>query len=149
MRAFHYLFSTFLGTGYFPKAPGTAGSFAGLIVFWFFPAHFELQISLLIILFSIGVWSATYVELQEGADPGKVVIDEVVGQGIAILFIPKTIWLYLLAFISFRTFDILKPFPIKHIERLPAGWGIMSDDVMAGIYANIMLQVILFSGLLS
>ncbi len=87
-------------------------------------------------------------ERQEGSDPGKVVVDELVGQGIAILLIPKTILFYLIAFILFRIFDILKPFPVKQIESLPRGWGIMSDDVMAGIYANIILHIIIFSGLL-
>jgi len=148
MHTFHYLITTVLGTGYFPKAPGTVGSLVAVLLFWFLPLTVAQLAILLVALFFLGVWSATYVENQEGTDPGKVVIDEVVGQGVALILIPKTILFYLAAFSLFRIFDILKPFPVKQIERFHGGWGIMSDDVMAGIYTNIVLQIIIFSGLL-
>lgn len=147
MHKFHYLISTIFGTGYFPKAPGTAGSLVALLLFWFLPLTIIQFVFLLVVSFFVGVWSASYVEAQEGDDPGKVVIDELVGQGVALLLIPKTITFYLSAFILFRLFDIFKPFPVKSFERLPSGWGIMADDVMAGIYANILIQIFLFSGL--
>ncbi len=83
-------------------------------------------------------------EEAEGKDPGKVVIDEVVGQGVALLLVPHQILYYGIAFILFRIFDIWKPVPVKQLEHLPSGWGIMADDVMAGIYANVIIQFILF-----
>lgn len=147
MHKFHYMISTVLGAGYFPKAPGTAGSFVAVLLFWFLPLTLTYQAILLVALFFVGAWSSSYVEAQEGEDPGKVVIDEVVGQGIALLFLPKLIVYYLAAFILFRIFDILKPFPVKQFERLPSGWGIMADDVMAGIYTIVLIQIFLISGL--
>ncbi len=147
MRILHYLIATFFGSGYFPKAPGTAGSLAAVVLFWFFPPPLLSQIALLAALFFVGVWSASYVEKAEGKDPGKVVIDEVVGQGVALLLVPHQIFYYGIAFILFRIFDIWKPVPVKQLERLPGGWGIMADDVMAGIYANVIIQFILLFGL--
>lgn len=147
MRTIHYLIATFLGSGYFPKAPGTAGSFAALALFWLLLLPPLPLLALLVILFFTGVLSASYVEREEGTDPGKVVIDEVVGQGVALLFVPHQLIFYGIAFVLFRIFDIWKPFPIKLLERLPAGWGIMADDVMAGVYANLIIQFILLFGL--
>ena len=148
MHIFHYLVATVFGTGYFPKAPGTAGSIVAILLFWFIPFTTMSLLISLIVLFFLGIWSASHVERHEGEDPGKVVIDEVVGQGVALLIIPQQLWYYLLAFILFRIFDILKPFPVKQLEKLPSGWGIMTDDLMAGIYANGVIQLILISGIL-
>ncbi len=147
MHTFHYLLATFLGSGYFPKAPGTAGSFAAILLFWFLPAGQFLFILLLIILFFAGVRSAAFVEKAEGKDPGMVVIDEVVGQGFALLFVPHTPVFFGIAFVFFRIFDIWKPAPVKQLEQLPGGWGIMADDVMAGIYANLLIQLLLLTGI--
>ena len=146
MRVLHYLIATFLGSGYFPKAPGTAGSLVAVLLFWFLQFPFPYQMVLLTALFFIGVWSAAYVEKAEGEDPGKVVIDEVVGQGVALLFVPQQILYYGVSFVLFRIFDIWKPVPVKQLERLPGGWGIMADDVMAGVYANLTIQFMLLSG---
>jgi phosphatidylglycerophosphatase A len=142
----HYWFSTVLGAGYVPKAPGTAGSLAAILFFGLIPLSVFFQIGLLIILFFAGVYSSAYVEKLEGTDPGLVVIDEFVGQGIAVLFIPKTILFYGAAFILFRIFDIFKPLWINRIQDLPRGWGIMTDDLLAGVYANILIQVFIYSG---
>ncbi len=143
---FHYWFSTVLGAGYVPKAPGTVGSLAAILFFGLLPLPLPFQIGLLLILFFAGVYSSTYVEKREGTDPGLVVIDEFVGQGIAILFIPKTILFYGAAFILFRIFDIFKPLLINRIQDLPRGWGIMTDDLLAGIYANMIIQLLIYSG---
>ncbi len=140
----HYWFSTVLGAGYVPKAPGTAGSLAGILFFWFLPLSAFSLTGILTILFFAGVYSSYYVEKLEGNDPALVVIDEFVGQGVAILFIPKTLLLYAAAFILFRLFDIVKPLGINRIQNLPGGWGIMTDDLLAGVYANIILQIFIY-----
>ena len=92
----------------------------------------------------MGVWSAGKAEKAFGrVDPGEVVIDEIVGQIITFLATPKVSWIWLLAgFFLFRAFDIVKPFPARRAERLPGGWGIMLDDVIAGLYALIVLVVL-------
>ena len=89
-------------------------------------------------LLSIGAISANVVEKIWGRDPGKINIDEIAGMVIALAGLPKTIWLWLTAFIIFRLLDIFKPFPIRSTERLPGGIGIMADDIMAGIYTNLI-----------
>ena len=94
---------------------------------------------------AIGVWAANRVEADSKiVDPSFVVIDEVAGQLITLFLIPFS-WIYLLAgFLLFRAFDILKPFPARRAEELPGGWGIMLDDIFAGIYANLFLQLTVF-----
>ena len=146
------LISTFFGVGLFPYAPGTMGSLAIVIIYWFLPEMNSLELSALIVFVSLlGVYTATITEKEfvnklgvEGHDPGIIVIDEVAGMLIALIAIPKNIYYVIAAFILFRIFDILKPFPIKQFEKLPKGWGIMFDDIVAGIYANIILQIIIF-----
>ena len=103
----------------------------------------------LIFIFTIlGIGSASFVENEKGEDPAIVVIDEVVGQWIALLFIPFTLITVLTAFILFRIFDIFKPFPIDQSQALKGGYGIMVDDIIAGIYSNIVIQIIIYAGLL-
>jgi len=147
-RYFNYSIGTVFGFGYFPKAPGTAGSLAGLLAFWFLPISFGWVIFLLTALFFLGVWTSAQIETLEGTDPGLVVIDEFVGQGIACLLLPKSLLFYALAFILFRFFDILKPLGIDRLQDLPGGWGIMTDDLLAGLYANILLQFVYLTGLI-
>ena len=149
MYKFHLLFSTVLGIGYFPKAPGTAGSLIALLIFWFFPIPLIYFIALLIVLSVIGIKSASIVEEKLGEDPSIVVIDEFVGQGLAVLLIPHTIAFFLIAFILFRVFDIWKPGPINKSQELHGGLGIMLDDVLAGVFSNIIIQIIIFSGILN
>jgi phosphatidylglycerophosphatase A len=104
---------------------------------------------LLIIVFTIlGIWSAGYVEKEIGDDPAIVVIDEVVGQWIALLFIPFTLIPVITAFILFRVFDIFKPFPIDQSQALKGGYGIIIDDIIAGVYANIIIQFTIYTGLI-
>ncbi len=147
MKSFYYTIATFFGVGYFPKAPGTAGSLAAILVFWFISLPSIQLLLILSFIFLISVRVSREVEKSAGHDPGIIVIDEVVGQGIALLFLPHEILYYAAAFILFRIFDIWKPFPIDQSQRLPNGWGVMTDDLLAGIYANIILQIILFYGL--
>ena len=95
-------------------------------------------------LFAAGVWAAGKAESFFGrTDPGQVVIDEVVGQMLTFLLIPRAAWMWLVGgFLLFRGFDIVKPFPARQAERIPRGWGIMIDDVVAGLYGLAVLKVI-------
>src|SRR3954453_5396986 len=141
MRRLAILLATFFGAGYSPVAPGTAGSLAaiGIAVLVQLPAW---QYALLAaLLFLPAVWAAdvTARTLQK-KDPGLVVVDEVIGQWIALAGARSLTWeTYLAAFLLFRLFDIWKPPPARQLESLPEGWGINADDVMAGIYAAIVL----------
>ncbi len=131
-------------SGYLPKAPGTWGSAVGVLV-WLVVGEFALIPFLTIIgvLFIIGVFSAGAAEkIVDCGDPGLVVIDEVVGQLIALTAIPYRPVPIVLGFLFFRFFDILKPFPVGWIDRhLHGGLGIMLDDVVAGLYALLVLQI--------
>jgi len=162
---FSKLIATGLFTGYAPFAPGTAGSLAGLFLYSFIPGMdttVVLSIAI-IVFFGLGVPSASAVarvvghQLSRGAkttkdlfqpgkqhppDPSIVVIDEVVGMWISLLLLPKNIAIAAAAFLAFRVFDIVKPYPARQLERYPNGWGIMLDDVVAGVYANIVVQVL-------
>jgi phosphatidylglycerophosphatase A len=139
------LVATAFGAGYSPLVPGTAGSAVGLLTFVALhrlsPA---LQVIVTVVVCAIGVVAATHTALQVGRkDPGIVVIDEVVGQWISLLFLPFTPATAVVGFVLFRILDIVKPWPARDFEALPGGLGIMADDVMAGIYANLLLRIAL------
>jgi phosphatidylglycerophosphatase A len=137
--------ATGFGSGYSPVAPGTAGSLVGLLLFWplcRLPA--SVQVAVLVLCFLVGTAAATSVARRAGAhDPGIVVVDEVVGMWASLLFLPFTLGTAALGFVLFRIMDVVKPYPARQLEDLPGGWGIMSDDLMAGIYANLALRVAL------
>jgi len=141
------LISTVFGIGYVGKGGGTLASFLCCLG-WFgcFYKGNNLLIALVItvIIFFSGVWSASKVESDWGTDSNKVVIDEVAGMCVSLLFIPVTTANILIGLLLFRFFDIVKPFFIKKMEKLPGGWGVMMDDLLAGIYANILLQIIVW-----
>jgi phosphatidylglycerophosphatase A len=133
---------TTLGTGFFPIAPGTVGSFVAVLALFFAPVlPLSFLIAIILASFLIGVWAAGRCEKIWGKDPGRVNWDEVVGQMITLLWVPKILTFYAAGFLLFRFFDIVKPSPVRNAEKLPGGWGIMMDDVFAGIYAAICLQV--------
>jgi phosphatidylglycerophosphatase A len=138
-----YIFATGLGCGYIPKMPGTIGSLFAVLLYWFFPVDSILLLSISIVLFVIGVPTATVVERFEGKDSGKIVIDEIVGQILTFVLIPFTGVHIILGFVLFRVFDIWKPYPINISQNLPKGWGVMIDDVLAAIYANVALRLII------
>ncbi len=146
------LIATVLGLGYLPLAPGTAGSLVAALAFLFLPAYLpSIVFSLaLLALFFIAVWSAEVVAKTENRhDPSQVVIDEVVGMAVSVAFLPWTFSSIATGFVLFRIFDITKPFPARRSERLPGGWGIVMDDVVAGVYANLVLRVFMsYTGLL-
>ncbi len=134
--------ATGLGSGYAPFAPGTAGSLVGLALFW--PLHhlaLWAQAAATVAAFLVGVAAAAHVARRLGIeDPGLVVVDEVVGMWVSLLGVPLTGVTAVAGFVLFRVFDVFKPYPARDLERLPAGWGIMCDDVMAGVYANLLLR---------
>ena len=142
--AWAFAIATFFGAGRLRPGPGTWGSVAAVLL-WAVAARFvhlaphALLAALLAgiaLTLIFGIPAATIAERESGIkDPGFVVIDEVAGQWIALLFCPPD-WAHaLIALVLFRLFDITKPFPIRSLERLPAGWGIVFDDVAAGLYA--------------
>lgn len=136
--------ATGLFTGYSPIAPGTAGSLLAVVIYLIpgFEDPIVLAFAILFAFFA-GQLTASHMERFLGKDPGVVVIDEVVGMWITLLFLPKSIVLIALAFLAFRFHDIVKIAPARQIERVPSGWGCMLDDVFAGIYANATMWVIL------
>lgn len=136
--------ATFGYVGYFPIAPGTAGSFAALALYgvlrW--SGSHGLELVAIVVVLAVGIWAASATERAlERKDPGVVVIDEVVGMLITIAFMPLSWWGILAGFLIFRVLDVIKPFPAGRLEHLPAGLGIMADDVMAGVYGHLLLRI--------
>lgn len=129
--------------GYFPIAPGTVGSAAGLLVYLLvaWAGAPVVEVAAIGLTFAAGAWAATRAErFFGGIDPGPVVIDEVLGMLITLAFIPAGWEAMLAGFLLFRVFDVIKPFPADRLETLHGGFGIMADDAMAGVYANLALR---------
>jgi phosphatidylglycerophosphatase A len=137
--------ATGFGSGYSPLAPGTAGSAVGLLLFWpFHGVAVAWQIAATVAVFFAGTAAATHVADRIGLeDPGIVVVDEIVGMWVTLLFLPLTAVTVAAGFVLFRVMDVFKPWPARDLEALPKGWGIMADDVMAGVYANLLVRVVL------
>jgi phosphatidylglycerophosphatase A len=137
--------ATGFGSGYSPVAPGTAGSMVGLLTFW--PLHWlpgAWQLAATSALLVAGVLASSRVSLRVGAhDPRVVVVDEILGMWVTLLFIPFTPAAALLGLLAFRVLDVVKPYPARQLEALPRGLGIMADDLMAGVYANLLLRIAL------
>ncbi|MEQ9423702.1 MAG: phosphatidylglycerophosphatase A [Cyclobacteriaceae bacterium] len=152
MLKLYKFLATGFGSGYSPIAPGTAGAFVGILMLlgWqqitpvgYQEAHNFIPLIVVTIIFNfIGVFVTNKVEPLWGKDPSRVVIDEIVGMWIAVLFVPQTLTNLIIGFFLFRFFDIAKPLGIRKLEKIDGGWGVMLDDVLAGIYANLVLQVI-------
>jgi phosphatidylglycerophosphatase A len=132
-----------LWIGYAPIAPATVCSFAVTIVLWLSGAlESPDYIWFIPIIFVVGVVTATRAERIYGHDGRRIVIDEVAGQMIAFAAMPPSATVFIGGFFLFRFFDILKPFPVGRSQRLPSGLGVVTDDVLAGIYANLALRVL-------
>jgi phosphatidylglycerophosphatase A len=137
--------STFGYVGFFPVAPGTAGSGAALALYalvrWVGAPAFEGAVILLV--FAAGVWAANRSEgVLGGKDPGPVVIDEVAGMLLTLAFLPLSLTGVLVGFLLFRLFDVIKPYPARRFEDAPGGWGVMLDDAMAGVYGHVAMRVL-------
>ncbi|MBC8413167.1 MAG: phosphatidylglycerophosphatase A [Nitrospira sp.] len=141
MLKFQIAIATLGGIGYIPYAPGTFGSAAALIPVFLIAPSDGLLLMMLVPLLLLGTLASHSAETVLGQDSGSIVIDELCGSLIAVLFLPKTAGYVLAAFLLFRLFDIWKPWPIGRIDRsVHGGIGIMLDDVLAGIFANLCLQ---------
>lgn len=147
---FHNFIATGFGSGYSPIAPGTAGALLAMLIWWGYSLLFSYCISIPVLTFIViviftfaGVWSSSVVEKYWGKDPSRVVVDEMVGTWIALLAVPEGAhWGYMLAaFVLFRFFDIVKPFGVRKMECLPSGFGIMADDILAGVYGFIVIYL--------
>ncbi|HEY6617072.1 MAG TPA: phosphatidylglycerophosphatase A [Vicinamibacterales bacterium] len=131
--------------GYVPVAPGTFGSAAGLVVLaavrW--SGSPALELTVIILLFAVGVWSANAAERHfGGVDPAPVILDEVVGMLITLAFLPVNITGAIVGFLLFRLFDVVKPWPANRLEALHGGLGVMADDAMAGVYGNVAMRLL-------
>lgn len=154
---FAYALATGFGAGFAPVAPGTFGAIEGVVVFLAFIAFssrlslsprfsFAVLASVNVVVFPVGVWASNRAcEISGVKDPSQIVIDEVSGQLIALTPLAGSVSVagVIAAFILFRLFDIFKPYPIRKLEALPAGFGVMSDDALAGVYAALIVWLVL------
>lgn len=142
---YYRLLGTVLFAGYFPFASGTVGSAVALALYWVLPftENGTITISFALAGLLLGIPAATFLEQKHGDDPSLVVFDEAVGMWLALVFLPKIWWVALGAFLLFRIFDIFKPQPARYFDNMRGGGGIMMDDAVAGVYANIVMQVVL------
>jgi phosphatidylglycerophosphatase A len=138
--------------GYAPFAPGTVGSLGCAVLVWFLvpevtTAGSPLAITAVVIstlaFTALAIWAATLAERRFGHDSSRIVIDEYAGFLFSVLLLPKSLYVFAVAFVLFRALDIFKPFPARRAESLAGGVGIVMDDVVAGIYTNILLRVML------
>ena len=145
----HRLIATAAGIGYLPLAPGTWASLVALLL-WYTAAqmagdHYAWQLILIVIIIPLGIYASNRIVGEEQKDPSHIVIDEVAGMWLTLLLIPLSWQNFVAGFVLFRFFDIVKPFGIKRLENYKNGLGIMLDDLLAGIYSNILLRIIVYS----
>jgi phosphatidylglycerophosphatase A len=143
MKGLAVFIATFGYVGYFPVAPGTAGSAAALALYallrW--AATAPVEIAVIVAVMAVGIWAAHGTERALGRkDPGIVVIDEVLGMLITLALLPLSLTGIVAGFLIFRALDVIKPFPAGRLEHLHGGYGIMADDAMAGVYGNLLLR---------
>jgi len=144
MKSLCKILATFFGVGYFPLAPGTITSFIIVILYKYYlhSLSWPLYLILLIFCFFIGVIASTkYSSDLREKDPRKIVIDEACGQLFVLFQLPDSWLLLILGFFLFRLFDIIKPYPVNKAEKLTKGWGIMMDDIVAAVYAALILYI--------
>ncbi len=141
---FHKFFITGVFSGYLPIAPGSWGSLLACIILWFaWPSLWYYQLLIIFLFYPIAVYFAGIGEKYFGHDGRPIVIDEIIGQAVALFMAPHNIITYVLAFLLFRVFDIIKPYPARKLEKMHGGTGVVADDIAAGIYAVIVLQLII------
>ncbi len=146
MKAMLRLLATSFGLGYLPLAPGTWGSLAGVALYWWamdYGLGWPMLLCITLILPLIGWFACREGESAWGHDPGRVVIDEVAGQWLTLLIGGSASWPYLIGgFVLFRIFDIWKPGPVDKLQRLPGAWGVMADDLLAGVFGGLILLAV-------
>lgn len=138
--------------GYSPIAPGTAGAFGCAVLLWFLvpevthrssPTAISVYLVSVAAFFALSLWVAGVSERRFGRDASRIVIDEYCGFVFSVLLLPKSLPVFAAAFVLFRILDILKPFPARRAESLPGGYGIVMDDVVAGVYTNLLLRLMM------
>ena len=142
LRRIGVFIATCAYVGYVPIAPGTFGSAIGLAVFYLvrLQQSTTVELTAMLVLAVVGLWSATEAEHHFGGiDPGPVVIDEVVGMLVTLAFVPVNLAGAIVAFVVFRFCDVVKPWPARRLEHLSGGLGVVLDDVMAGVYGNVVM----------
>jgi phosphatidylglycerophosphatase A len=143
---FSLAFATGLGVGYIPVAPGTFGSAVGLVLWMLLPASALAQSAAILFIFVVGSMTGNVAEQHFGCtDPRQVVVDEVMGMMLTLFLNPVGPLGVLLGFLLFRAADVIKPYPANQLEKLPGGVGVMADDAMAAIYANLALRLYIWS----
>jgi phosphatidylglycerophosphatase A len=140
------LIASIFGIGYIRKGGGTVAAAFAVLIWWLLFRN-EMSLTAALVLTAgttlLGVWSGNVVESEWGKDSYRVVIDEVAGMFISLLLVPVS-WPWMLtSFVLFRFFDIAKPLYVRKMEMLKGGWGVMMDDVLAGVYANVVVQLLL------
>lgn len=148
MIKFHAAVASFGGIGLVGKGGGTIAAVLYCLIWFLLPAGFvqsSWQVITTLIIIAIGIWSSNEVDAIWGKDSSKVVIDEVAGMAIALLYVPHHIGLVLISLVAFRLFDIIKPLGVRKAEDLPKGWGVMADDILAGIYALAVVQLFMLT----
>jgi len=146
-RSFMNYLVTFIGTfaytGFFPIAPATFASFVFAVIYWVVPGGQMLVHPVVVIATAvISVPVSTQLERRYGHDSGRIVIDEIVGMQLILMLASPALAGLILAFFLFRFFDIVKVFPANRSQKLPRGWGVVCDDVIAGIYSRIALVLL-------
>ena len=142
LRRLGVFIATCAHVGYAPVAPGTFGSGVGLVVYYLVRRQTSTAVELgaIALLLVVGLWSATEAEHHFGGiDPGPVVIDEVIGMLITLALHPVNVVGAIIGFFIFRVLDVVKPWPARRLELLPGGFGVVLDDVMAGVYGNLLM----------
>ena len=138
--------ATGIYSGYSPLVPGTVGSIpAWLIAFFLIGDNTPVLAVVTVVTFCVSVWSAGKVEQTLGHDAKKIVIDEWAGMFLTLLFVPYSFSNYVIAFFAFRAFDVIKLPPAAQAEKLPGGWGVTMDDVVAGVQANVVTQLVIIA----
>jgi phosphatidylglycerophosphatase A len=132
--------------GYIPIAPATFGCVISVVLWYFLLPYKIIYCIVAVILFVLGIITSDHLSAQWGHDPRRIVIDEYASLLLPLFFTPKRLLPLLVTFVCFRVFDIVKPFPIRRLERLPGGWGIMLDDLLAAGYTTIIVIIIFYLG---
>jgi phosphatidylglycerophosphatase A len=142
--------ATLLGIGFIPFMPGTFGTAAAALIYVYIPEGWLNSVPglyyllpAIVALYFIGVFITGRAERKLSHDAGSIVLDEFVGYFISVLFLPKSLLMAVYCFAIFRVFDIAKPWPIKHSQKLKGGWGVMTDDVVAAVFTNVFMQLLI------
>lgn len=146
MLLFHKSVASVFGVGYIRKGSGTVAAALGVIIWQLTKGgnHPWIMILITLVITGVGIWCSSEMEHTWGHDSSKVVIDEIAGMAVSLWFIPPGWVNAAMAFTLFRFFDIVKPLFIRNLEALKSGWGVMLDDVLAGIYSNLLLHAFLY-----